>query len=319
MIRTETPSLRAQPPDDVGVDPRSRELLRKVELLVTRRLDGMLQGQYQGLVPGHGSERGETRSYQAGDDVRHMDWNVTARLDAPYIRETIADRELATWVAIDLSPSLDFGTALRDKRELALLALAAIGFITSRTGNRLGAVFSDGAELDTFPARSGRAHLLALLHAASRRSLDRRTPHTDLAAALDRLAALHRRRGLAVVISDFLTPDGWQDSLSRLGLRHDTLAIEVVDPRELELPNVGVLNVVDPESGRRREIQTGSAKLRARYAAAAAEQRVGIANAIRAAGADHLQLRTDGDWVDDLVRFVKLRRHRAAQLPRRTR
>jgi uncharacterized protein (DUF58 family) len=294
------------------------EVLRRLDLTVSRRLDGMLQGDYRGLVPGHGSELGETRGYQPGDDVRRIDWNVTARTQHVHVRESIADRELETWALVDLSPSLDFGTATYTKRELALIGLAAVGFLTARTGNRLGALLAggDGASA-VVPARGGRTHLMAILHRALTRAPET-TPSgaTDLAESISRLGALHQRRGLAVVISDFLAPPGWDGALRRLAGRHETLAIEVVDPRELELPPVGVLALVDPETGRRREVQTSSAKLRARYAAAAAQQRADIAAAIRGASADHLQLRTDRDWLSDLVRFVALRRERAARLPR---
>ena len=311
--------LQPSNPSTLLLEPRTRELLRRIDLQISRKLDGVLHGDYQGLVPGYGSESGETRVYQGGDDVRRMDWNVTARLDAPYIRETIADRELATWVAVDLSASLDFGTADRDKRDQALSALAALGFLTSRTGNRIGAVLANGSDLHVVAARAGRQHLLTLLHAAARQATPAASARTDLAAAIGRLGALHRRRGLAVVISDFLAPDGWQNALARLAVRHETLAVEIVDPRELDLPDVGMLTLVDPETGRRREVQTSSASLRARYGAAAREQRHTIAAAVRTAGADHLILRTDRPWVDDFVRFVKLRRERPARTPRRLR
>jgi uncharacterized protein (DUF58 family) len=185
----------------------------------------------------------------------------------------------------------------------------------------MGAVLAGGTgTAAVVPARGGRSHLMAILHRALQRPGEvKPSGTTDLAESLARLAALHRRRGLAVVISDFLAPAGWDHALRRLSTRHETLAIEVVDPRELELPAVGVLALVDPETGQRREVQTSSAKLRARYAAAAAEQRADIAAAIRGAGADHLQLRTDRDWLTDLVRFVALRRERAARLPRKAR
>lgn len=318
---------------------KTSELLRRLDLTISRRLDGMLQGDYRGLVPGHGSEPGETRAYQPGDDVRRIDWNVTARTRDPYIRESIADRELETWALVDLSPSLDFGTAIYTKREVALIALSAVGFLTARTGNRVGAVLTGGPNpTEVVPARGGRTHLLSALHRAIARPTSnaganatalgdnqRQTGKIEesLAAGITRLSVLHQRRGLAVVISDFLTPRGvetsWESALRRLSARHETLAIEIVDPRELELPAVGVLALVDPETGRRREVQTSSAKLRARYAEAAAGQREAIAAAIRSSGADHLQLRTDRDWLNDLVRFVALRRERAARLPHRSR
>jgi uncharacterized protein (DUF58 family) len=285
------------------------EILRRLELTVTRKLDGLLQGDYRGLVPGHGSELGETREYQPGDDTRRIDWNVTARMNVPHVRETIADRELETWVLVDQSASLDFGTADCEKRDLALQAAGALGFLTSRNGNRLGAVLlRPDEDAVIVPARSGRLHLQAVLHrilTAPRR--DGAGP-TDLAAGLDRLAATMRRRGLAVVISDWLDPTPWAQSLRRLAVRHDVLAVEVLDQRELELADVGMLHVVDPETGTVREVQTADPALRARYAVAAQAQRDGIAADLRAAGCDHLLLRTDEDWLRAMVRFVLNRR-----------
>jgi uncharacterized protein (DUF58 family) len=287
----------------------TREVLRRLELLVTRRLDGMLQGDYRGLLPGHGSEPGETRAYQAGDDVRRIDWNVTARLQEPYVRETIADRELETWICADQSASLDFGTAVAEKRDMALAAVASVGFLTARTGNRLGAVVVGGDGLTEFPARQGRPHLMAILH---RLHTAPRTPGggPGLAAGIRRLATPTHRRGLAVVVSDLLAPPGWEDELRRVAVRHDLLVVEVVDPRELELPDIGLVSLVDPETGRQREVNTRSKTLRARYAQAAREQRESNARAVRRAGGDHLVLRTDRDWLFDILRFVALRRRR---------
>jgi uncharacterized protein (DUF58 family) len=297
---------------------RADEVLRRLELTVTRRLDGMLQGDYRGLVPGHGSEPGEARGYQPGDDVRRIDWNVTARMQDTYIRETIADRELETWAVVDLSPSLDFGTADCRKLDLAVAATAAVGFLTNRTGNRLGAIIVHGGRVSVVPARTGRPHLLALLHRLVTTPVTDGGGDTDLAGAIRHLTIPTHRRGLAVVVSDFIAPEGWVRPLRIASARHDVRAVEVVDPRELELPDVGVLTLVDPETGARQEVQTGSKKLRERYAKAAAEQRDGIARTLRAAGADHLVLRTDHDWLLDLVKFVALRRKRVDSLPRAT-
>jgi uncharacterized protein (DUF58 family) len=286
------------------------EVLRRLDLAVSHKLDGLLHGEYQGLVPGHGSELGETRAYTPGDDVRRIDWNVTARMMEPQVRDTIADRELETWALVDLGPSMDFGTAYCEKRDLAVSAAAAAGFLTARTGNRFGAVMVQPDAITAIPAKGGRNHLMATLHrlATSPRG---GTGKVDLATALGRLGVTARRRGLAVVVSDFMTePDTWIQPLRRLGARHEVIAIEVLDPRELSLPDVGVLSVVDPGSGRTREIPTASKKLRARFEAAATEQRAAIADGIRAAGADHLVLRTDRDWLLDVVRFVVERRER---------
>jgi len=289
--------------------PAPDEVLRRLELTVTRKLDGLLQGDYRGLVPGHGSELGETREYQPGDDTRRIDWNVTARMQVPHVRDTIADRELETWVLVDQSASLDFGTANCEKRDLVLNAVASVGFLTSRNGNRLGAMLLRPGQLPvTVPARTGRVHLRAVLHRVLTAPRLEGAGATDLAAAVERLGATMPRRGLAVVVSDWLDPTPWQHAMRRLGVRHDVLAIEVVDPRELALADVGVLELVDPETGFLYEVQTSDPRLRERYAAAAAAQREAIARDLRASGADHLTLRTDRDWMLDLVRFVVSRR-----------
>ncbi len=283
-------------------------VLRRLELLVTRRLDGLLQGDYQGLLPGAGSEPDESRPYQPGDDVRRMDWNVTARTAVPHVRDPIADRELETWVLLDRSASMDFGTARCEKRDLALAATAAVGFLTLRAGNRLGAVALGQGGTRQLPARPGRQALLGLLWQLARLPSAPGDAATDLASGIERLAVPPRRRGLMVVVSDFLSETNWDRPLRALGRRHQVLAIEVVDPRELSLPDVGYLTLVDPETGRLREVQTSRRSLRDRYAAAAAEQRSHIAARMREAGASHLVLRTDRDWVLDIVRFVVAQR-----------
>ena len=286
------------------------EVLRRLDLAVGHKLDGLLHGEYQGLVPGHGSEAGETRAYSPGDDVRRIDWNVTARFQVPHVRETIADRELETWVLTDLGPSMDFGTAWCEKRDLAISATAAVGFLTARTGNRFGSVVARPEGAAVVPARGGRTHLMAALHRLT--SLPRAdTSPVDLGGAISRTAVAARRRGLVVVVSDFLAdPTTWAQPLRRLAVRHETIAVEVVDPRELSLPDVGLLSVVDTATGATRDIPTASKRLRDRYEAAAAAQRGAVADAIRAANVDHLVLRTDQDWLLDIVRFVVSRRER---------
>lgn len=286
------------------------EVLRRLDLAVAHKLDGLLHGDYQGLVPGHGSELGETRGYNAGDDVRRIDWNVTARMQTAHVRDTIADRELESWVMVDAGPSMDFGTANCEKRDLAVSAAGAIGFLTNRTGNRFGAMIATPGGNEVIPARGGRQHLMATLHRLMA-SPRHESGHVDLEAALTRLSITARRRGLVAVVSDFLTPaETWAKPLRRVATRHETIAVEIIDPRELSLPDVGLLSVVDPATGRTREVPTASKKLRARYEAAAIQQRADIADAIRGAGVDHLVLRTDRDWLLDVVRFVADRRSR---------
>ncbi|MEV0716190.1 DUF58 domain-containing protein [Asanoa sp. NPDC050611] len=285
--------------------------LRRMELLVTRRLDGLLQGQYLGLLPGPGSEFAGSREYRPGEDeVRWMDWAVTARTNTPHVREVDADRELTTWVLVDGSASMDFGTAEVEKRELAVAAVAAVGFLTAGFGNKLGAHLVGGGRR-VFPARTGRNHLRAVLRAL----LDApRVPAGDtapLASAIAGVARAANRRGLVVVVSDFLDDSGWPAELRRLAARHQVLAVEVADPRELELPDVGLITLVDTETGRRREVSTANLRLRADYSAAAAAERAAVRTAIRTARATHLPLRTDRDWVADIVRHVLTQRRLA--------
>ncbi|GLW08649.1 hypothetical protein Misp01_37790 [Microtetraspora sp. NBRC 13810] len=297
----------------------SERAVRRLELTILRRLDGLLQGDHLGLVPGPGTEPAEARPYEPGDDVRRMDWNVTARAAEAYVRDVIADRELETWVLLDATASMDFGTGRMEKRELALAAVAAVGFLTERAGNRIGAHILHGTGVRRLPARTGRPHLMAVLHAMF--ALPRAqtgAPPRPLGPHAEQLGRTLRRRGLVVVVSDFLDePATWERALRRLAVRHQVLAVEVVDPRELALPDVGVLTLVDPETGRRREVSTASARLRERYAEAAAEQRGAIELALRRTGVAHLRLRTDRDWVRDLVRHVLTQRRLAqAAAPR---
>ncbi|MGH3656104.1 MAG: DUF58 domain-containing protein [Micromonosporaceae bacterium] len=292
------------------VDPaRAEFVLSKLQLLITRRLDGLLQGDYLGLLPGPGSEAGEAREYRAGDDVRRMDWPVTARTTVPHVRQTIADRELETWLAVDLSASLDFGTATCLKRDLAIAAAASVAHLTVRGGNRIGAVVGTGDAVRRIPALPGRKGAQALLKSVALTPPAGRGGRTDLGALLDSLNRPARRRGLAVVISDFLTTGDWERPMRKLAVRHDVLAVEVVDPRELELTGVGVMEFVDPETGMVHEVDTSDPKLRARYAEQAAAQRAAIATGLRRAGVAQLRLRTDSDWLIDIVRFVAAQRH----------
>jgi uncharacterized protein (DUF58 family) len=287
---------------------RAEPALSKLQLLITRKLDGLLQGDYLGLLPGPGTEPGESREYRPGDDVRRMDWPVTARTTVPHVRRTVADRELETWLAVDLSASLDFGTAKCTKRDLVVAASAAIVHLTVRGGNRIGAVVGSGATLTRMPARPGRKETQGLLRTIAGTRIQ--PGRADLGELIDALNRPPRRRGMAVVISDFMVdPESWAKPLRGLGVRHDVLAVEIFDPREIEMTDAGVMEFIDPETGEMHEIQTSDPKLRARYAEAAAAQRGAIASAIRGAGAAHLRLRTDSDWLFDIVRFVAAQRH----------
>jgi uncharacterized protein (DUF58 family) len=288
------------------VAPPTRAPIAQLELTVLRRLDGLLQGDHAGLLPGHGSDAGEARPYVAGDDPRRIDWAVTARTNEPHVRDTIADHELELWLVVDTSGSLGFGTALGTKADVAWAAAGATALLAARGGNRVGLVLADETRR-VIPARSGRDHvgtaLAALRHASGEGK-------GDLSRALIAARRSASRRGMVVVVSDFIDGSEWDRPFRALTARHDVIALEVVDPRELDLPDVGLLQLVDPETGRRRHVDTHSSKIRRRYAEAAQAQRQDIATRLRQAGADHLVLRTDRDWVVDLVRFVASRRAR---------
>ena len=282
--------------------------VKRLTLQVAHRLDGLLQGDHLGYLPGPGTEPAEARAYSPGDDVRRIDWAVTARTGETYVRQAVAERELETTLLVDLTASMSFGTARSEKREVAVALAAAIGHLAGGPGDRLGAVvLSDG--LRRLPARPGRQASLALLHVLqSTRPGDGVGP--SLSAGLAAVANPPRRRGLVVVLSDLVGPAGapWSGPLRRLTQRHDVVVVEIVDPRELELPSVGVLRLVDPESGRHLEVRSGDRKLRERYAAAAAGRRAEHADAVRQAGAGHLLLRTDRDWLPALATFLSGRR-----------
>jgi uncharacterized protein (DUF58 family) len=285
------------------------QTVRRLELAVTRALSGLLHGDFRGMTPGAGSEAGEGRLYQPGDDVRRIDWNLTARTTVPHVRDTIAERELETWIVVDGTASLDFGTAQYEKRWLAMAAVAAFGFLTAEGGNRMGAVVFDDAGCAVLPPRGGRVAVMGLL-----RRLDQRPRAgegaTPLADALRKVRHLARRRGLVVVVSDLMDPGDWHKELRALTARHDVVVAVPRDPREDELPHVGLLMLVDPETGARREVQTASRKVRERFAAAASAAREDAARKVRGAGAAHLDLSTDRAWLLDVVRFVVARRRR---------
>jgi uncharacterized protein (DUF58 family) len=291
-------------------DPKLTAALRTLELTVKRKLDGVLHGDHLGLIPGPGSEPGDSRIYQPGDDVRRMDWSVTARTQVPHVRQMIADRELETWLVVDMSGSLDFGTTGCEKRDLAVAAAAAITYLNSGGGNRLGAIIANGDSIVRVPALSGRAHEQSMLRTIA--TMPKAPPGVrgDLAAAIDALRRPERRRGMAVVISDFLGPITWMRQLRAIAARHEVLGIEVLDPRDIELPDVGDVVLQDTESGVTREF-TIDAQLRSDFNKAATAHHEEVARTMRRCGAPLLTLRTDRDWIADIVRFVASRRRGA--------
>lgn len=267
-------------------------------------MEGMLAGDYRSSLLGDGTELAQVRPYVPGeDDVRRIDWNVTARTDRPHVRVHLAERVLVTWLVLDTSASMLFGTADRRKSDVAEGVAIAVGHVATRRGNRLGLVTFGDDDPRALPPRQGRLGLLGLL-AALREPGDATGP-TSLGEALRRTGSLSRQRSAVVVVSDFRGPLDWRRQLLELAGRHDVVAVEIRDPREQELPNAGVLWLVDPETGRQLRADTGNKRLRARFAAAAASERAELARVLAAAGARHVVLTTSGDWLRTFAMFLR--------------
>ncbi|HWN22487.1 MAG TPA: DUF58 domain-containing protein [Gaiellaceae bacterium] len=298
----------AAAPLDTAPDPgpMPEALLRALDVTIGRRMGGLLAGDYRSTFHGEGTELALVRPYVPGDDVRRIDWNTTARTAEPHVRVHLAERVLVSWLVLDTSPSMQFGTADRRKSDVAEGAAIALGHVATRRGNRLGVVTFGDHDPRALPPRQGRMGLLGLLAALRREETgDGRVGATSLGEALRRTGALARQRALVVVISDFRGPIDWRRPLLALAGRHDVLALEIRDPREQELPNVGELFLVDPETGRQLRVDTRSAKLRERFAAAAFEDRAGVARALASLGVRHHTLTTSGDWLRSLAVFLK--------------
>ncbi len=308
MIRV-LKALGAEPtPDRPGPGPVSEGLLKALELTVARRVDGMLAGDHRSSLLGRGTELAQVRPYVPGDDVRLIDWNVTARTTEPHVRVHLAERVLVTWVVLDMSPSMTFGTATRRKADVALGVTLAVGHAATIRGNRVGLVGFGGATERVLPPTQGRAGLVGLLLALRDGHEPDGLSGMSLAAALTRVAGAARQRALIVVVSDFRGPRDWRKAVLRLAGRHQVVAMEIRDPREQALEPVGTVWLVDPESGHELQVDTNDRTLRTRFAEAATAERASVARDLASAGVAHAVLSTDGDWLRDLALF--LRRHR---------
>lgn len=294
------------------------ERVRTLELQVTRKLDSMLHGAHEGLTPGHGSDLGESRQYVPGDEVRRIDWNVTARTNEVHVRDLIADRELTTWMLVDLDANMDFGTQRDRKSEIAAAAIATIGFLNVRDSNRLGAMLLAGPHRRPFPPRPGKDHVRAILTAALLPPKVDGLGHSDLTDGLHRILANQHHRGMIVIVSDLRgdgrVGGGLPADLGQATLRHDVLVIQIVDRRDVEIPDVGLINLVDPATGHEREVVITPA-IRDAYQRRAARFQEELADEIRGTGADHLVLETGADWLSAIARHVRQRR--TMRLPRR--
>jgi uncharacterized protein (DUF58 family) len=285
-------------------------ILRRLEWTVIRRLDGLLQGDYRTLFRGAGLDLADLREYQHHDDVRHIDWNVTARLQQPYVREFTEDRELTAWFLLDLSGSVDFGSQ-RSKRSVSAEFVAVLARLLTRHGNRVGAMLYGNTLDEVLPARNGRTHVLHLLQRMQKHDTPRAKEQTQLRDLLQHAAPLIPRRSTVFVVSDFLSAPGWGDMLARLAQRHEVLAVRLYDPLEMSLPDLGMVTMQDAETGEQLLVDTHDPGFRQRFAKAAEQQEAELRSALTRAGVDALELATDEDLVSTLLRFVELRRQRS--------
>jgi uncharacterized protein (DUF58 family) len=303
MVTTE---LAAPHIETVRADAES--ILRRVEWFVVRRLDGLLQGDYRSLFTGHGFDLAEVREYQPQDDIRYMDWNVTARMDTPYVRQYIEDREITAWLLLDLSPSVDFGTANARKRDLVIDFAAVLTRLLTRHGNRVGALFFSGGVDEVLQPAGGQNQALRLVHQLVRPDRVRSQGATDLAAVLDRAAQTLKRRSLVFIVSDFIAAPGWDAPLARLSQRHEVLAVWLRDPREEEIPMIGPLVLEDSETGEQVYVDTNDRGFQERFRALVDERRLSLERTFARHGIDALPLSTEGDLVQEIARFAHLRR-----------
>jgi uncharacterized protein (DUF58 family) len=299
----------------------AERVLRRLEWTVLRRLDGLLHGDYRTLFRGFGLDLADLREYQYHDDVRHIDWNVTARLQIPYVREYNEDRDVTAWFLLDVSPSVDFGSGDVRKRSVSMDFVTVLARILTRHGNRVGAAFY-GESMDTVvPAGAGRRHVLHILHQMLQRPQRQQSSATDLNQFLRAASPAIARRSIVFVVSDFISATPWEDALAQLAQRHEVLAVRLYDPLEHELPDLGLLTMQDAETGEQLFVDTHDGRFRRRFVEAAAAREERLRAAFRHAGVDALELGTDDDLADTILRFADMRKRRSrlaagAVLPR---
>ena len=287
-------------------------VLRRLEWQVIRRLEGRLQGNYRTALRGLGTDFRDVRQYETGDDVRHIDWNVTARMDEMYVREFAEDRELTAWLLLDHSPSMGFGPVSRTKERVLCDVTGTMAQLFVRSGNRVGALVYDNDSVKTIPPRQGRNQVLVLVDELLR-PVRRGGMVTDLRRLLDTAARMIRRRSLVVLVSDFISQPGWERSLLRLSERHEVVAVRLVDPREFELPDAGLIVVEDAETGEQLMVDSSDPEFRRRLRAAGEEREKAVLDAARRAGVDLHVVTTEDDVVSAFVRIVESRQGRRSR------
>ena len=325
-----SPDARSRRAGEGGGEGGSEALLKRLEWTVLRRLDGQLQGNHRTLWRGGGLDLADLREYQHHDDVRHIDWNVTARLQIPHVRQFTEDRELSAWFLVDLSGSVDFGSNELTKRKVAREFVGVLARLLTRHGNRVGAILYTDKVQAVLPARGGRMQVLQVLQRMDQRMADLPATRpaapkrrgkapaaegpetiTHLATLLRSARQLVKRRSSLFVVSDFISAPGWEAELGPLALRHDVTAVRLFDPLEMDLPDLGLLTMTDAESGEQLVVDTSDPGFRQRYAAAAAHRETGLREALARAGVDTLELATNDDLLDAILRFADLRKQRS--------
>jgi uncharacterized protein (DUF58 family) len=294
-------SARPQTPERV---------LQRLEWQVIRRLDGLLQGDYRSLFYGYGIDFADLREYQAEDDVRFIDWNVTARMDAPYVRQYVEDREITAWFLLDLSPSVDFGNLHVQKRNMLIDFVTTLARLFTRHGNRVGTIFYDGRVARVIPTGSGRRHVLRLVNDLLNQQRLLRAPFTNLVQLFETAHNTIKRRALIFVVSDFISAPGWEHALKLLNKKHEVLAVRLFDPRETELPDVGPIIMEDAETGEQLYVDTRDKKFRLRFNEAAKKRESDLNRALTQAGVDAISLSTEDDLVRAVIRFAARRKQK---------
>lgn len=288
-------------------------ILQRLDWQVIRRLDGLLQGDYRSLFYGFGLDLAEVREYQPGDDIRYMDWNVTARMATPYVRQYIEDREISAWFLLDLSPSVDFGTVQALKRDRLIDFVTVMTRLLTRHGNRVGAILYSNRVERIIPVRGGRMQVLRLINDLLKQPRLPRAPLTDLRVLLEAAVRSIRRRSLVFLVSDFISTPGWERPLGLLNQRHEVLAVRLWDPREEALPDIGLLVIEDAETGEQLYIDTHDKGFRRRFGEAAQRRRAALEAAFRHAGVDLFSLSTEDDLLHAIIRFAAMRKQRKLQ------
>ena len=293
----------------------SESILRRLEWTVLRRLDGILHGDYRTLVRGFGLDLAGLREYQLHDDVRHIDWNVTARLQQPYVRQYNEDREVTAWFLLDISPSVDFGSEAVKKRAVLMDFVGVLARLLTRHGNKVGALFYTGGRTGSvdnmIPARSGRRHVLHILDSLNAHPELAISPETNLGDFMKSALQIIQRRSLVFVVSDFISAPGWTEALARMVMRHEVLAVRLFDALEMELPDLGLLVMQDAETGEQIFVDTHDKGFRRRFAELAEKRESSLRESFGKAGVDALELSTNDDLVDVILRFADLRKRRS--------